>query len=303
MSNSVNKQKLLIFQPDAGLGNRLYNVLSGLYYASEYNTKLHLFWERATCCNVAFKDMFEVPDNTKVHSLYKLGYKNRYVFGSICSKIFLNIVEKNVLFKNPKQLSDAYKGFGEEEIRKIIDSSDKCLLRSNEPLCDMEHLEMVVDQIKPAKQIRDRVEEIMGPYMNKRVIGIHVRRTDHELSIDYSPIEGFKNLMDSYGADVWFYFASDDKKLVEEFSEKYNIIPHISFSNTISRNSADGMKDAFVEMLCLSKCERIFGSYESTYPRMAALIGKKEYKEVRRDSNGEINILDSSDKITLKAKR
>lgn len=297
-----NKRKMLIIHPEAGLGNRLYSLMSGLYYASEYDTKLHIFWEQATCCNIPFRELLEVPDNAQVHSLYDLGYKNKYAFKSLWSKLYLSIVKKIVLFKDPDECSKAYKGFGEAKIRSYIDSTDKCLLRSNEPLCDMEHLKSVVDKIIPAKEIRDRVDEIMGPYMDRRIIGIHVRRTDHELSIDYSPIEGFEKLMDEYKDEACFYFASDDKELVDSFSKKYNVIPHITFSDTISRNSKEGMKDAFVEMLCLSKCEKIFGSYESTYPRVAALIGNVEYKEVRKDSDGQIRVLDSSDKITLKSK-
>ena len=36
------------------------------------------------------------------------------------------------------------------------------------------------------------------------------------------------------------------------------------------------MKDAYVDMLCLSKCEKIYGSFNSTFSAMAGIIGNIE---------------------------
>lgn len=40
----------------------------------------------------------------------------------------------------------------------------------------------------------------------------------------------------------------------------------------IDRTSTNGMEDAVIEMLCLALCEKIYGSYGSTFSNVASYI-------------------------------
>ena len=111
-----------------------------------------------------------------------------------------------------------------------------------------------------------------------RIIGVHIRRTDHVESIENSPTELFYSKMNSImeECNTIFYVATDDQTVLDEISKSFPVINHICFSDKITRISSNGMKDAYVDMLCLSKCEKIYGSFNSTFSAMAGIIGNIE---------------------------
>ncbi|WP_212833924.1 hypothetical protein, partial [Acinetobacter pittii] len=60
--------------------------------------------------------------------------------------------------------------------------------------------------------------------------------------------------------DTLFYLASDDMEIKKEFKEKFG--DHIIVSILSSdRGSSQGIKDAFTELLVLSRCRLLLGSW------------------------------------------
>lgn len=273
-----DKPKMLMIQPRAGLGNRLNGIYSGLYLRDKYKVKLHLLWQRDDGCNVPFEELFQIPKDTDVRTIYYLGYKNRYALKTICSQIYLKIIKMTCEYLDHDASMDIYNNYGQKAIEDKICTSGKICFNAFAPICDNESLELVRNELVPTREISNRVDEIMNPYKGKKVVGIHIRRTDHKYSIDNSPLEKFIEYMDLQPDDTYFYLATDDRNIQEELSAKYKVIPHISFSDSVTRDSVNGMKDAYVEMLCLSRCDEIFGSYRSTFSMMAAFIGDKELR-------------------------
>ena len=273
-------RKFIMAQPDAGLGNRLRCIFSGLYFAKVYNVPLDILWLRETCCNVDYSELFEESDNIKVHTIYHLGYKNRYALKSFATDGFMKNIKKRLKYFDAGMTTDLYEAKGEEGIREEIDNNPAVCFMSSGQNCSGEHFAASRDMIKPSEEIANRVDEIMRSYEGKRVIGIHIRRTDHVDAIANSSLESFIEIMkrESKGigaSDVqtFFYLATDDSEIEKKLTEEFSCIPHISFSSEKSRNTTAGMKDAYVDMLCLSRCEKIYGSFESSFSKMAAVIG------------------------------
>lgn len=132
--------------------------------------------------------------------------------------------------------------------------------------------------LHPQKEIKNISANLMAGRSN--VIGIHIRRSDNVKSIEQSPTESFINYMklellkkDS----VSFFLATDseaDRRRVKDIFGDHIITQD---KIELSRNSSDGIKSACVDLLCLSWCEKIVGSYWSSFSETAALwYGKKE---------------------------
>jgi len=111
------------------------------------------------------------------------------------------------------------------------------------------------------------------------VIGLHIRRTDHSVSIRQSPTELFCRVLEARlkeNPDTRFYLATDDGSLRKFFSHTYNRDAEIVFFNdskALGRDTPAGIKAAFVELLTLSMTRRIYGSCGSSYTDMAAAMG------------------------------
>lgn len=274
-------KKFIMAQPDAGLGNRLQCLFSGLYFSKMYGVPLDVLWLRETCCNVEYSDLFEASENIRVHTIYHLGYKNRYALKSFASDRFLVKLKKNLKYFDAGMSDRLYAAKGEEGFVNEIENNPALCFMSSGQHCTNEHFAPSRELIKPTKEIQNRVGDIMSPYMDKRLIGIHIRRTDHVEAIAHSSLENFIAIMkrESSAAsnedkkEVYFYLATDDSEIEKQLHKEFKCIPHINFATKKSRNTSEGMKDAYVDMLCLSRCEKIYGSFESTFSKMAAVIG------------------------------
>lgn len=127
---------------------------------------------------------------------------------------------------------------------------------------------------------REKIGKITPPGGQHRVIGLHIRRTDHSVSIRQSPTELFCQVLEARlkeNPDTRFYLATDDASVRQFFADRYNRDREIVFFNdseALGRDTAEGIKAAFVELLTLSMTERIYGSCGSSYTDMAAAMGK-----------------------------
>lgn len=126
---------------------------------------------------------------------------------------------------------------------------------------------------------RKKIQQITqdGAY---RVIGLHIRRTDHSLSIRNSPTELFCQVVDAHlrrDPALRFYVATDDASVRKLLSDTYNRQRETVFFNDsreLRRDTPSGIHAALVELLTLSMTQRIYGSCGSSYTDMAAALGK-----------------------------
>lgn len=58
----------------------------------------------------------------------------------------------------------------------------------------------------------------------------------------------------------------------------------ITYNAELSRASENGMKDALIELLVLSKTKKIFGSWWSSYSEMAAKIGNIDLEILKKEA-------------------
>ena len=125
-------------------------------------------------------------------------------------------------------------------------------------------------------------------------IGLHIRRTDNDASINQSPSEMFYQILDKYFAkneNTRVYVASDSLEEIKMLEERYNIgTKRIFFSESgiKARDTEEGIIETYVELLTLANSEIIYGSYWSSYSEVASAIYHKKRYAVTADAIDEI---------------
>jgi hypothetical protein len=134
-------------------------------------------------------------------------------------------------------------------------------------------LERKYQPFKPIQSIRSIVDGLTASYSSDTV-GVHIRRTDHSIATASSPEEGFMHAMDreiQQHPEVKFFLTSDSPEVMSRFIEQYKDRV-IWYPKEYTRDTQKGIQDAMVDLLCLSKTNRIIGSYRSSFSETAAQI-------------------------------
>lgn len=103
-------------------------------------------------------------------------------------------------------------------------------------------------------------------------IGLHIRRTDNQASIDASPVELFFDVVDHELAehdDLHVYLATDDEPTKTLFRQRYGSDRIQTAPSQATRDSVAGIREALIEMLLLARTSHVYGSAGSTFSEMA----------------------------------
>lgn len=136
------------------------------------------------------------------------------------------------------------------------------------------------------KDILEYVNEFENENNLKNCIGLHIRSWYCDRK-SWHTNELFEKALDSLKTDQKIFLCSDSKSVVEYFSNKYKdkIVsheqerynhPHLAESG--HNDSIQTNVDAFIDLLLLSKCDTIIGTYASTFPEVAWWFGNCKSK-------------------------
>ena len=241
---------MIIIEPCAGLGNKLLGMSSAYAVAQKLNRELIVMWKREVGCNVKAEELFDLP--FRVIEISENGY----------SKEPVAHFRGNQLKKKWRAKADRFLECGDVEAIKKQKGYEGLLgiLQKGEPLFSQ---------------------------LGAKTVGVHVRRTDHTEAIANSPLSLFADKMRQEMTEVPgtdFFVATDDEGVKRELREALpdaKLIFHDS--GIIDRNSKEGICDAYIEMLALSRCRKILGSYNSTFSLLPSYIGDIPLEVVKKD--------------------
>lgn len=113
-------------------------------------------------------------------------------------------------------------------------------------------------------------------------IGLHIRRGDNPSSIQYCPLEEFLSVLDDEvirDDKVQFYLAKDctqtEHDLRIRFREKI-----LSRKREFRHDRSQGIKDALIRMVYLSKTRKIYRSYCNSFSGVAAQIRQGPFQVI-----------------------
>ena len=137
----------------------------------------------------------------------------------------------------------------------------------------------------------EAVEQMLATITSQfapRTIGFHVRRTDHAAAIARSPLSLFiDKAEETLAADptAKIFLATDDDETKRQLTERYKNSVITPPTGTYNRGTIDGMRAALAEMLALSRTEKIFGCFESTFPVVASRMSGTPLEVLERPEN------------------
>lgn len=263
--------------PTGGLANRMRAIASAYSLSKATKRRLCVIWHEDKGLNADFKELFEYDvslfeikrlNPIKYKFFYEVPRKSNFYFSSIAhlfsDKIWIYQLDQ----KDFKMNEDFF-------LQKVVSTGKDVVIKSCYSFFSFTR-EDILSLFPPSKKVKEREKEILE-YHNPAV-ALQIRRTDNVWAIQHSPLELFETVIDEEykrNEDVKIFLATDDESVKRRLKDKYGKII-VSNPKEARRDTLEGMVDAFAEMEIMSKCERIYGSYWSSFSEIAAMMGNSD---------------------------
>ena len=291
---TLRDRSINLFNPNAGLGNRLIPMGCILHLATELNYRPVIFWvQEGVVGGAGFGDLFETANlpfelvegreaSMMRHVLDNGFYLNLNPLERMGFRLFRPLVLSLSQYRKSVRLRPG-KGAGLAKFMNRsaldLDSGRRYVILTDKYCrygCDLSWL-------RPASQLTSRIVELKKRFAPD-MVGVHMRLTD--LSDCIVPGVSVEKMIARMRAemelnpDVKFFFASDgDKKeeaLVTLFGDRLIRLPERAPRRTLA-----GQEDAVVDLFGLAATSRIIGMRHSSFSTLAALIGNKPLLRIR----------------------
>jgi hypothetical protein len=304
--------KSVYIKPVGGLANRIRVIESGLNLCVKIKAELIVLWELNDNLNARFDHLFE-PDSrfTVIHLNPGLNFGRsgllryfpdkkpsgwRQIVYALSKKIArirgeIWYDDLHEIFKDLHPIYHPDSGLNQTGIAiKAQSKIDKLLtphLNKGETFYLSSSWKISLNnetqlKLKPIPRLHSRIDSVEIDKEN--TVGFHIRRTDHEWSKSHSGIEKFKAAMQleiSANEQVKFFVATDSPEVLTELKEAFaGRISHV-VHQTMNRNLSEGIDSAIIDLYCLARCSKIYGSYLSTFSELAGQIGDIEVHEAK----------------------
>ncbi|MBO5613037.1 MAG: hypothetical protein J5905_00860 [Prevotella sp.] len=265
----MGKDNSIIVQPLGGLCNRMRAIVGALSFARKMGNKVKVLWAMDSTLNAHFSELFEdIPCDVIECELDSLKYKMFFHW-------YKDIKRSMIL--DDAWISDNARGKKYDIWKDKVEGRNLFLQTNLDILLDGDY------SIFKAKE--SVVRKMNNVVCDKNTIGLHIRRTDNAKAIKYSPTHLFFEKVEeelSRNPQMKFYLATDDPQEESAFVEKFGSKVLIYNKHSLDRNNPLAIKDALIDLYNLSHCQKIYGSYWSSFSDTAALwsgIEKIELKE------------------------
>jgi hypothetical protein len=81
--------------------------------------------------------------------------------------------------------------------------------------------------------------------------------------------------------DATFFLSTDEEKYQEELLEKFGEDRIIYHEKVFGRHITAGVRDAVIDLFCLSKTSKIYGSYFSSFSDVAGRLGNVQVEVIK----------------------
>ncbi len=269
--------------PVGGLANRMKAIASAMALAERTGSKLRVVWFRDWGLNAPFDQLFE-PIGHKLFHLKEATFTDKFLLDRPRNKnLHLPYLYQKSAFQSclyEREIEPLYlQGFNFE---KWIRENDRTYLASYVSFYPYSP-ESAIKLFVPVEIIRYAVAA-RTQYFTDRMIGVHIRRTDNTASIERSPIELFYKELDREIIDdarTGIYLATDSEEVKQLMKKRYGDRV-LTANSPADRTTLSGIQEGLIDMYTLSRTQKIYGSFHSTFSEMAALVGKIPLEVLKR---------------------
>ncbi|NES81022.1 MAG: hypothetical protein F6K10_06230 [Moorea sp. SIO2B7] len=256
--NQPPYEKIILHTAIGGLCNRLRILCSYLCLSYFWDIPLFLCWYPEDACNCYFHELFEpVCATISPQSMVKLfrsenSAKTLYVYLDKNAYIGMNVYERYLKDELERET------FGRQ------------------------YLEFV-RKLKPKQHLLQAIDKFRQQHWIDNIIGLHIRRTDlfnhlkyKKLESNFSSDEMFISAIEKeiYNGCSKFFLATDNKITQQLIYHKFpnKIISYCQRFNSDNKRQTP-VKNAVIDLYLLSKCQKMIGSYYSSFSEYAAELG------------------------------
>ncbi len=275
----------LVVVPVLGLGNRMRIVATSYKLALRTGKKLRIYWSPDKSLNAKWSDLFEIPANLpiiikdKLPLQYKLLWRlHRHSLTKLV-QIYSWLVNMDFAYTDvmAKKVWS-----GELSLEAEIDKAKNSILYGGQDL-NYFSIEDYSKLFVPKADLLQKIHLCTNNF-TELTIGIHIRSTDHEWAKKSSPFSVFvKKIEEEIKSQpaMNFFIATDNPLYQDELVEQFGS-DKIKFNEKeLRRDRREGIRDAVVDMFCLSRTSTIWGSYFSSFSDVAGRIGRKNVEVVK----------------------
>lgn len=272
---------MILIQTSEGIANRLRVIASGLSLARDLNKKLVIIWPISLNLNCGYLDLFIPPQEfiiieKSITSKFLLYKNSNNLLRKLLYNIYSFVFSYNFILLNSEIPEKVWELPSNRLSKKNIQCNVKNIFISTSEEFYENSYAFYTKIIKPIDFIQKKIDLIIKE-ISQPFIGLHIRRTDHLESTEISRTELFIEVIKQElikVSNVMFYLSTDSlieaKKIINLFGS--NRIYYNEGKN-LQRNSLEGIQQALIDLIILSKSYKIYGSYRSSFSELASTIG------------------------------
>lgn len=255
-----------------------------IWLKEKLNCRLKVIWLENEELGACYHDLFVKSSEFEV--LDSLGYY-RFVRTSrqkyLVKRVLAWVINKSICVDYCVFDSDMYKGV--DQILDIVGRHNTVFFNTCEELISWDP-GLKAFQLIPSLETRlNKLSKKLE--VDSNTIGVHVRRTDHTIAANRSPNFLFEQMIwreRNRNPNLKIYLSSDDPQVVEHFKSIFGEII-LTIVKKYGRDSKVAIEDALIELFLLSRTKKIYGSYWSSYSKMAGRLSgiKVEILEKKND--------------------
>ncbi len=253
---------MITIVPDGGLCNRMRAVSAARILAQRVERPLRVVWWRTPNCNARFDAIFETR-----HVPFQV--EEKWAMAGIVRKMMRlreTVGERTgqVVLRGAAATPD---GFEQDKIEALARTRNVYIRSFAKFLSKPDMFSF----FKPVASIQRHLDAMRNEL--EGAVGVHIRRTDNVKAIEKSPMSAFHKLMDaelSNREGTRFFVATDSPEAYAELKQKYGDRVFEFSKQTVSRADPSGISDAVVDLYALGACQKIIGSYWSSFTDTAA---------------------------------
>lgn len=257
---------MLYVEPLGGLCNRMRTIAS--FYSVAREPGLTVVWLRDEGMNCPSARLFQLPPDVQVvEGPYVT--KRRLRLRSLARMLTHRAQGKK--FDRTVENWEAKARLTPESVRAL---GEKSLYASSCYPLESDYEKYDYSIFKPSPDIQKLADEVTGRFPSN-CVGVHIRRTDNEKSIESSRTRDFVDRMRrevEADPDAGFFLATDSPEEEQALKAEFPGRILTYEKRSLARSSEQGIVDAYVDYLCLTRTRKIYGSFYSSFSRCAAAL-------------------------------
>ena len=276
----------LVLIPTSGLANRIRIMAVSIKLARESQKKLLVYWHNNIGLRADFEDLFEIPDGITVRKIpvrYNAWIKMRQYSSKLLGldKWYVSRFQFDFVFLDSMAVQVWHNKIN---LQREVDKAKNVLICSCQEFnyFNLEDYRLFV----PKAVLQQSIDKLSQKFTNN-TIGVHIRATDNEPSKQLSPFSIFMLQMEKEicrNPDVTFFLSTDEVKYQEKLLEKFGKDRILYHEKVFGRNITKGIQDAVIDLFCLSKTAKIYGSYFSSFSEVAGRIGNIPVEVLKKEN-------------------